>query len=128
MDEALTKLFDLTGRVALVTGGAGLLGEQFSFTLARAGAVVVIADINGKDAEQLADRIRAEGMQALPYQVDITSQLQVERMVEKVVQTYQRLDILINNAALDPKFDGKEKENVDSGAFETFPLSLGSRH
>ncbi len=123
MDEALTKLFDLTGRVALVTGGAGLLGEQFSFTLARAGAVVVIADINGKDAEQLADRIRAEGMQALPYQVDITSQLQVERMVEKVVQTYQRLDILINNAALDPKFDGKEKENVDSGAFETFPLS-----
>lgn len=122
MDPIIARLFDLSGRIAVVTGGGGLLGEQFSLTLARAGAAVVVADLNQKGAEAVVEKVREEGKQAFPYAVDITSQSAVDGMVKEIVQRYGRLDILVNSAALDPKFDGKEKESAESGAFENFPL------
>jgi len=113
----------------VVTGGVGLLGKEFCRTLADAGAAVIIADIDDAMAERLAEEIRAEGRIAAPLRVDVADPASVQRMVDTTVQSFGRLDILVNSAALDPKFDpvilaSETNFNMQfSGAFEDFPLS-----
>jgi 2-deoxy-D-gluconate 3-dehydrogenase len=125
MHSAL-ELFKLDGRVALVTGGAGLLGAEFCRSLAQAGAAVVAADINAAAAEHLAKALGAQGYRATAVEADITSPDSVRRMVQAAMRTYGRLDILVNSAALDPKFDPKHQSAAPhgsgTGAFEDFPF------
>lgn len=135
----LSELFDLTGRIAVVTGGAGLLGAVFCRTLAEAGAHVIIADCNEAAAVALADTLSQRGFQARGVATDITSARSVKQMVDTTLKTFGHLDILVNCAALDPKFDPKhlpdngkhytlEKlQDVQTtapvtGAFEDYPL------
>jgi 2-deoxy-D-gluconate 3-dehydrogenase len=101
----LPDLFRLDGRVALVTGGAGLLGVEFCRTLAEAGAHVVAADLNGAVAERTVRDLGSPHGRHLAVTVDVTSPASVQVMVEGVLQTFGRLDVLVNSAALDPKFD-----------------------
>lgn len=103
--RGLPKLFDLTGRVAVITGGAGLLGAEFCLTLAEAGAAVVIADLNEGGALALAESLSQGGKRALAVKTDVTSPDSAQNMVAAALQTFGRLDILVNSAALDPKFD-----------------------
>jgi NAD(P)-dependent dehydrogenase (short-subunit alcohol dehydrogenase family) len=122
------KSFDLKDRVAIVTGGAGLLGSQFSRTLAAAGAAVVVAD-NRKDvAEPVAEAIRAAGGKAQAAVVDVTDAGSVKAMVDDAVKAYGRLDILVNSAAIDPKFDageaGKHKSSFEEYPLEAWELSM----
>jgi 2-deoxy-D-gluconate 3-dehydrogenase len=119
----LPELFDLTGRVAIVTGGVGLLGAEFCRTLAEAGAAVMIADLNGEAATELAASLTQSGYLVQGRSVDVTSYASVNAMVGYTLDTYNRLDILVNSAALDPKFDPQSKES-HSGAFENYPLEL----
>jgi 2-deoxy-D-gluconate 3-dehydrogenase len=116
----------LTGRVAIVTGGAGLLGAEFSHTLAQAGARVIVADIDGSAASSLAEAISQAGGQAIPVETDVTDAGSVGQMVSTALQAFGGLDILVNSAALDPKFDPQHEAPGDyrpgSGAFENFPL------
>lgn len=137
-----TTLFDLTGKTALVTGGAGLLGQEFCRTLAQAGAAVVIADLDAGAAEQTASSLRARerslraaapksrrarGLRVSALQVDVTNPDSVNHLVQETLAEFGRLDILVNSAALDPKFDPQALENrqdASSGAFETYPLEL----
>jgi NAD(P)-dependent dehydrogenase (short-subunit alcohol dehydrogenase family) len=122
----ITKLFDLTGRTAIVTGGAGLLGTQFCKTLAQAGAHVIIADLNQAAAEEIKSSFLQDGYRASAVAVDVTDPQSVSAMVSSAVALTGRLDIMVNSAALDPKFDPQHEEGEtarpDSGAFETFPL------
>lgn len=124
MTDRLNKLFDLSGRVAVVTGGAGLLGAEFCRTLAEAGAAVVIADLNEAAAATLADAICQDGLRALAVKVDVTSPISVQRMVEAALEAYGRLDILVNSAALDPKFDPEHQKRGDRGVGESIPSPL----
>jgi 2-deoxy-D-gluconate 3-dehydrogenase len=102
----LPELFDLTGRVAIVTGGAGLLGAEFCRTLAEAGAQVSIADLNGEAAGELAASLNERWAgRATGLQVDVTTVPSVRQMVAENLHAFGRLDILVNSAALDPKFD-----------------------
>ena len=119
----LPKLFDLTGRVAIVTGGAGLLGAEFCRTLAQAGAAVIIADMDGEAAANLAASLSQSGFQALGVGTDVTRADSVQGMVDSTLRNYDQLDILVNSAALDPKFDPQSKKS-HSGAFEDYPLDL----
>ena len=119
----LPQLFDLTGRVAVVTGGAGLLGTEFSRTLAEAGAAVLIADLDGKAAANLADSLTQSGFRAQGCATDVTAPASVKQMVDSALSAFGRLDILVNSAALDPKFDPKSQKS-HSGAFEDYPLEL----
>jgi 2-deoxy-D-gluconate 3-dehydrogenase len=118
----LPKMFDLTERVAVVTGGAGLLGRQFCHTLAEAGAQVVVVDINQEAAESLAKEINQAGSQAMSVPGDITRPVSVQGMVKKVLKAYHQLDVLVNSAALDPKFDKEHISEHGANAFESFPL------
>lgn len=93
-------LFDLTGKVAIVTGGAGLLGKVFCQALVTAGADVAIIDIDKNKADETARKISKEQNQkVLAFACDITSPDSVVTMVEDVVNRLGRIDILLNNAA-----------------------------
>lgn len=122
----MTKIqekFDLTGRAAVVTGGVGLLGAEFCRTLAEAGAAVAVVDLNAEKATAVATDLQESGHQAIGIATDITNPQSVNNMVEKVVTTYGRLDILVNSAALDPKFDPEAAaRGIAPGKFEEYPL------
>jgi len=121
--KAIPELFDLTGRVAMVTGGAGLLGEQFCRTLAEAGAAVVIVDLNAEAAQNSVDELCGRGLTAITAPADVTSPASVHAAVEATLNRFGRLDILVNSAALDPKFDPQAQgKMMGNGAFEDFPL------
>lgn len=126
---SLPELFDLHGRVAVITGGAGLLGEEFCRTLAAAGAAVVIADIQEEAAQKLAAEICAGQPNttdmppaAIAVRVDVTDPGSVQHMVQAALQTFGRLDILVNSAAIDPKVAPSGEIAKSIGDFETFPL------
>src|SRR5512143_2288440 len=97
--------FDLTGRVAVVTGGAGLLGAEFCRTLAEAGAAVAVVDLNAEIARKVAAGLSQDGYRAKGLGVDITDPQAVNGLVASVLSGFGRLDVLVNSAALDPKFD-----------------------
>lgn len=119
----IQEKFDLTGRVAVVTGGVGLLGAEFCRTLAEAGASVVVVDLNGEKAAALAASLRQSGFSALGQAADITRQESVDEMVRATLKAFGRLDILVNSAALDPKFDPDAlAKGITPGKFEDYPL------
>ena len=121
----IQEKFDLTGRVAVVTGGVGLLGAEFCRTLAEAGAAVVVVDLNASASQAAADSLTKGGFKALAVPTDITQPEAVNQLVEKTVSTFGRLDILVNSAALDPKFDPDAvSKGITPGAFEDYPLDL----
>ncbi|MBE0410242.1 MAG: SDR family oxidoreductase [Anaerolineales bacterium] len=117
----INKLFDLSGQVAVITGGAGLLGSEFCQTLAEAGASVIIADIDHESALSLAGSINALGLSALALETDVVDKHSVEQMVSFTLDAFGRLDILVNNAALDPKLD-PEHASAQNYSFEEYPI------
>lgn len=119
--KSIPDLFDLSGRAAVVTGGAGLLGKQFCKTLAEAGAQVVVVDLNESAAEQTAAELRAQRMQAVAVRTDVTDPQSVRQMVDAALSNFGRLDILVNSAALDPKFD-PQQQGRHANSFEEYPL------
>ena len=115
------ELFDLTDQTAIVTGGSGLLGRQFSKTLVEAGARVVIADIDETAAAAVADTLTESGYQAAAVQVDVTDPGSADRMAKNAVGLFGSLDVLVNSAAMDPKFEpGQAAQHTN--AFEDYPL------
>lgn len=118
--------FNLKDHVAVVTGGVGMLGMEFCKTLAEAGAAVAVVDLNGEAANKVADGLIKEGYEAKGIAVDITQPDSVNLMVDAVLSTFGRLDVLVNSAALDPKFDptaARSAKGIAPGAFEDYPLS-----
>ena len=119
--------FSLADRVAIVTGGTGLLGKEFCRTLAEAGARVVIADLNADAVSQLATSMIQSGYHVMGIATDITQPESVSNLLDETLSGFGRLDILVNSAALDPKFDPPSldkmaKQGAVSGAFEDYPL------
>jgi NAD(P)-dependent dehydrogenase (short-subunit alcohol dehydrogenase family) len=115
--------FNLEGKVAVVTGGAGLLGREFCRTLAEAGASVVVADIDQKAAFQIARKLEEAGHKAIGSGLDVTCPESTQGMVEQTLKEFRRLDILVNSAALDPKFDPDAlAKGITPGRFEDYPL------
>jgi NAD(P)-dependent dehydrogenase (short-subunit alcohol dehydrogenase family) len=115
--------FDLTGKVAVVTGGVGLLGKGFCRTLAQAGAKVVIADLDKAAADTYAETLTDEGLQATGVAVNVTQPESAQAMVDKTLAAYGRLDVMVCSAAMDPKFDAENQSEQPSNAFEDYPLS-----
>ena len=93
-------LFDLSGSVAIVTGGARGLGKIIALALADAGADVVIADVLTSLSEEVVKEIEAGGSRALGVKLDVTNANDVQEMAGKVTDHFGRIDILINNAGI----------------------------
>jgi len=91
----------LENKIAVVTGGAQGLGEALCHRLAREGADVAVADLNGAGAEKVAvDIVAATGRRAIGLSVDVTDETQVEALVQRTVEVFGRLDILVSNAGV----------------------------
>src|SRR5437899_2414888 len=106
---AAAEWFDLNERVAVITGGAGLLGPKHAEAIAAAGGTPVIVDIAHESAEREAARVAERfGVPALACATDVTQEEQVRELLRTILDRFGRVDILINNAASNPK--------VESGA------------
>lgn len=92
---------ELTGKVALVTGGGRGLGEAICHTLGQAGVVTIVADIREDLAEKVALEIQSEGGKAAPLRLDVCDEQQAEAAIQQVTQEYGGIDFLINNAGTD---------------------------
>jgi NAD(P)-dependent dehydrogenase (short-subunit alcohol dehydrogenase family) len=117
-----SSLFDLTGRVAVITGGAGLLGEQHARAIASEGGIPVLVDVSGRGAAEMAERISTEyRVPAWGCRVDITKADELQGFLAQLLDRFGRLDILINNAANNPRVENGGAVNFSR--FEHFPLA-----
>jgi len=121
MNNSAKNLFDLTGRVAVITGGIGLLGQQHAEAIAGAGGIPVMADIRigSVDPQSTAFKERF-GEEACAIEVDITDPASVKALLAQVLSRYGRVDILVNNAANNPKMENKAE--VEFSRLENFPI------
>jgi NAD(P)-dependent dehydrogenase (short-subunit alcohol dehydrogenase family) len=117
------KLFDLSGRVAIITGGAGLLGYHHGAILAAAGAHVVLLDLAAANAAQRAEQLtNAHGVDCLGLDADITNEASLVKARSKTLGRFGRIDILINNAANNPKVEDGDGQTWSR--LENFPLDV----
>lgn len=89
-----------TGKVAIVTGAGGGIGQAYAEALAREGAAVVVADINAEGAERVSAGILADGGTALAVAVDVSDPASAQAMADRTVAEYGGIDYLVNNAAI----------------------------
>jgi NAD(P)-dependent dehydrogenase (short-subunit alcohol dehydrogenase family) len=94
----MLQLFRLEGRIALVSGGAGIYGSQISRALAEAGAHVIIASRHLDQCENLATKICKANLRAEAKEVDLSSEQSIRKLRNRIVSEHGRLDVLINNA------------------------------
>jgi NAD(P)-dependent dehydrogenase (short-subunit alcohol dehydrogenase family) len=101
MHESVNKLFSLEGRVAIVTGAARGLGAGMARGLGGAGAKVVVADVcEEKDASEVMKELKSMGVTAAFVHTDVSNAASVEKMTEKTISLFGKVDILINNAGV----------------------------
>jgi NAD(P)-dependent dehydrogenase (short-subunit alcohol dehydrogenase family) len=116
-------------KVILVTGATGLIGKELSYMLLKNGAKVILADIN----EQAFEPIRAEIISFadensfLLCRLDITNEGSIEHCIAQSVSKFSRIDVLINNAAIDAKFDKTGTSGINNSRFENYPIELLKR-
>ncbi len=91
---------DITGKVAIVTGGAAGIGRATALLLARAGAAVAVVDLDQVGGESLAQQIAGTGGRAIFIPADVSQEAACQRAVERTVREFGRLDILFNNAGI----------------------------
>lgn len=111
--EDIFGIFDLTGKVAIVTGGGRGLGQAMANALARAHASLAIFDVNLQDAESAAREIQSSGGEAIAVQIDVTDSHQVQAGIEETVERYGKADILVNNAGVTSRSPFEDLEQSD---------------
>ena len=113
--------FDLTGKVAVVTGGAGVLCAEMCRGLANAGAKIVVLDLNCAAAEQMADEICSAGGEAVGLDCDVLDRNSIECTAQEIIESFKRVDILINGAGGNKP---QATTNPDQSFFDLSPDAL----
>jgi NAD(P)-dependent dehydrogenase (short-subunit alcohol dehydrogenase family) len=120
---SLADSFSLKDRVAVITGGAGLLGRQHAEAIAQAGGIPVLADIQAaRPSEVAAEMSRQWNCRVVGCEFDITQPTEVEGALARLRSDLGRIDILINNAANNPKVEAGSKTQFSR--LENFPLEM----
>lgn len=113
--------FKLDGKVAIITGGAGLLGVRHGEAIAEAGGTAVLWDVREDAAAQAQQITETNEVEAMGMAVDITDEADIARGLTTVLDRFGRVDILINNAARNPKVDSSG--GINTSRLENFPLN-----
>lgn len=95
---------ELKGKIAVITGGGAGIGEGISFRLAEEGADIVIVDISKERATKVADKIERLGRKSMGLAADATDSKQIQQAVQKIVDTFDTIDILVNNVGGEVRF------------------------
>lgn len=117
----LPDLFSLNGKIAIVTGATGLIGRYHCAALAEAGAQIVAADLDITSCEQLIAGLR--GANHLALAVDITDPVSLTHARAQILQKFGRVDILVNNAAVNDMFENPALA-AEQSRFEHYPLGM----
>ncbi len=119
--KSVKQSFDLTGKVAVITGGSGLLGEKHAEGIAEFGGIPILLDIDGEVGRKKAKMISEEyQVDCLFENCDITDESQILKVRDKILREFGRVDILINNAAIDSKVEAENDINLSR--LENFSL------
>lgn len=113
------ELFSLKGRVSIVTGACGLLGQHHAKALAEAGSFVVVADIDSEACREVERSLQGENH--LSVELDVTSKGSLEAARDKILSKYGRIDVLVNNAAINDMFENPAMA-AELSKFENYPL------
>lgn len=122
MSKAFEK-FDLTGKTALITGAAGLLGMEHAAALLESGATVILTDIGeaGLSSALASLSLHADSSRIITRVMDVSKPDAVQNVAEELVAAHHRVDILVNNAAIDPKVKG-DQGITETSRLENFSL------
>jgi len=114
------NLFSLEGKTAIVTGACGLLGVKHCEAMAEAGANVVVADVNEEMAIALTNKL---GKGHIGIATDVTKEASLQELRDKVIAKYGRIDVLVNNAAINDMFENPQLA-LEKSKFENYPLGM----
>jgi len=107
--------YDLTGKIAVVTGAGGGIGEAIALKLAESGTKVVVTDINKEDCEAVVEKVEEKGGEGLALKLDVTNEEDIKGMVKTTKDKFGRIDILVNNAGI---FIQKELDQMETSEIE----------
>ncbi len=123
MENKVHKLFDLKDKTAIITGGAGLLGIKHAEALMEFGANCVIVDLDYEKANTVATHLNKTYLgEAMALSNNITKENEVQDILRKALDRFRRVDILINNAANNPKYEDINIKSDKTKRFETYPV------
>jgi len=120
MDKQLSELFSLKEKIAVVTGALGLLGKNHCLALAEAGANVVVCDFDESECARFASTLTSL---SLGIAADITDKKSVIDLKNKILSNYGKIDILVNNAAINDKFEDPLSA-LEESKFENYPVEM----
>ncbi|MCB0641382.1 MAG: SDR family oxidoreductase, partial [Phaeodactylibacter sp.] len=113
MNRRIQPLFDLSGKVAIVTGASKGIGEAIARGLAEFGAKVVVSSRKQEAVDEVVAAFRADGLEATAVACHVSKPDQQAQLIEQTIAAYGQLDILINNAATNPYFGPIEKGGAE---------------
>ena len=120
MDKHSLELFSLKNKVAIVTGALGLIGKNHCIALSEAEANVVVCDLDEAKCKEFASTLPTK---SIGVGVDITNKLSVENLRDKTLKAFGKIDILVNNAAINDMFENPQTA-AEQSMFENYPLEM----
>lgn len=120
------QTISVNDKVVFITGATGLIGKEISFMLLQNRAKVVFADINKTALTNTQQEVEqfTSANQFLFIELDITNENSIQQSIDKAISKFGKIDVLINNAAIDAKFDKSGMDQVNNSRFENYPLEL----
>tara|TARA_A100001037_G_scaffold304605_1_gene341921 strand:+ start:13067 stop:13846 length:780 start_codon:yes stop_codon:yes gene_type:complete len=101
--KGISQLFDVSNKVILITGGAGAIGSSIAKGFAKLGAKLIFTDFNLPEAQNIAHKMKIPATQIIVEHLDVRDQTQVQNVVKKSISHFNRIDILFNNAGINPR-------------------------
>lgn len=117
--------FSIRGKTCIITGGAGLLGSQHAIAVLEGGGIPILLDISEEALEAAQRYLKSiyPSAEIDLYKVDITDELELKEIKKDIIKRHDGIDILINNAANNPKME-QESKNLGNIRFDNFPMSI----